>query len=123
MRECINFRDEFGNLCLSDLVTTEPCNEHPCSSWTEWTEWTDCSVSCGGGGTRRKARECLANRRHLCQGQSEATEACGEERCPSLTEWTEWTQCSRSAITPKTSTLFVEHAKISYTTAWQVKIL
>ena len=40
VRECVNFRDDQGNICFKDLEITERCNEKPCSHWTDWTPWT-----------------------------------------------------------------------------------
>ena len=32
----------------------------------------------------------------MCDGDDKATEACNEEACPVLTEWSEWSECSVS---------------------------
>ena len=98
-RQCnqVTGRDSFGNPCKVDLIEMESCNNQDCPVWTPWTEWTECSKSCGGG-TRKKVREC-ALPRHLsgqCQGDAVMTEECNPGNCPTLTPWSEWTQCSKS---------------------------
>ncbi len=96
VRECINQRDKDGNPCNADLIETEACNEEPCPVWTDWTEWTPCTKTCGGG-SRKKVRECVLPKSEdpsKCSGDSEMVESCNEDTCPSLTPWSEWTECS-----------------------------
>ena len=40
-------------------------------------------------------RECVVNQRSLCEGEPEETMDCNGETCPSLTEWSEWTDCTK----------------------------
>ena len=96
-RECVDQRDNFGNPCLANLVETENCNTNPCPVWTPWTEWTSCSKSCGKG-IRKKSRECVLAKSDIdgCLGDDEAIESCNPDPCPTLTPWSEWTQCSKS---------------------------
>ena len=96
-RDCVNQRDPDGNPCYQDLIESEPCNENPCPVWTEWTDWTPCTVSCGGG-SRKKARECVLpkSEQFKCTGKSEIIEECSTNVCPTLTPWTEWSECSVS---------------------------
>lgn len=97
VRECINQRDSNGNPCKVDLVESEVCNADPCPEWTEWTPWTECTQSCGGG-SRKKARECLlpksSEKEIVCDGEHEVIEDCNTKECPVLTPWSEWTSCS-----------------------------
>ena len=77
-------------------IETETCNENPCPVWTEWTDWTSCTKTCGGG-LRKKARECVlpkAEAFKCSDGDSEMIEKCNENTCPSLTPWTDWSECS-----------------------------
>jgi len=98
-RECVNQRDPSGNPCQVDLDETETCNNNPCPEWTDWTPWTQCSQSCGGG-TRKKARECLlpklSEKDLICDGDRELVENCNLDDCPVLTPWSDWTSCSVS---------------------------
>ena len=77
-------------------IETETCNDNPCPVWTEWTDWTPCTKSCGGG-LRKKARECVLPKSEAFKcsdGDSEMIEKCNENTCPSLTPWTDWSECS-----------------------------
>ena len=60
-------------------------------------------MTCGTGGTRKKARECVAAAPRdalspdQCTGGSEVVEECnGDVPCPTLTPWSDWTACSKS---------------------------
>ena len=77
-------------------IETETCNDNPCPVWTEWTDWTPCTKSCGGG-LRKKARECVLPKSEAFKcsdGDSEMIEKCNQDTCPSLTPWTDWSECS-----------------------------
>ena len=52
--------------------------------WYNWAEWSECSVTCGGGTTRR-TRECEPPQYNGvdCMGSSEEEVACNENACPS----------------------------------------
>ena len=49
-------------------------------------------IHCG----HRFPRECVVNQRNLCDGEPEETMECNGETCPSLTEWSEWTDCTKT---------------------------
>ena len=55
-------------------------------------------LSCGGG-TQLKVRECVlpdVRSGQQCEGPDKISQSCNEDPCPSLTPWSEWTECSRS---------------------------
>ena len=93
----------FVNGCQGDNSEVRNCNDNECPIWSEWTIWTDCTVTCGGGKTVRTRRCGLPDtltpeiRALFCAG-GDATEskACNEEACPVPTEWSGWSQCSKS---------------------------
>jgi hypothetical protein len=41
-------------------------------------------------------RDCVINERSLCTGDPEEVVSCNASPCPSLTDWSEWTECSKS---------------------------
>ena len=49
-------------------------------AWSDWSGWSGCSVTCGGGVSRR-SRECN-DTIGGCKGESQQTESCGETECP-----------------------------------------
>ena len=54
--------------------------------------------SCGGG-TRFKVRECVipdVRSVQQCEGSDKISEPCNENPCPFVTQWSEWSACSRS---------------------------
>ncbi len=107
IRDCLLPRTRNGNGtnlhgCDGETWEMRPCNEQGCPTWTEWTSWTECSRSCGGG-RRVRLRECKLPedlpRQVLalfCPGDEKIIEACNTERCPTVDEWSEWGQCSKS---------------------------
>ena len=34
-----------------------------------------------------------------CEGESEVTETCNDDKCPAWTNWTDWTECSKVNFT------------------------
>ena len=55
-------------------------------------------LSCGGG-TRFKVRECVipdVRNVQQCDGSDKITEQCNQNPCPLVTEWSPWSECSRS---------------------------
>ena len=93
----MNLRLIGGELpCPGAPEERERCDAGPCPAWTEWTPWAGCSQTCGGG-TRNRVRECAVGRNYdSCVGEKEETEDCGEEKCPTWTEWSDWTVCTQS---------------------------
>lgn len=109
VRECIVSGNEANevdgaNLCDGDTQYQEACNEDvPCPVWSEWTDWGQCTATCGGG-TEKRIRDCLlpaarnGNGTNLygCDGDTWEMRNCNEHNCPTWTEWTEFTTCSKS---------------------------
>merc|ERR1711963_1151247 len=64
-------------------------------SWGAWSEWSECSVACGGTGTRSRSRECIPPIKggHECPTQIDTeTEACDAPAC--WTAYGEWSDCT-----------------------------
>ena len=98
VRECVLPRDGgTEGQCPGDGEATEECNSQTCPDWTDWSEWTPCTETCGGG-QRKRSRQCVARRDggDSCQGDDEEVEECNGQNCPSFSEWTDWTSCSKS---------------------------
>lgn len=75
--------------CAEDMKEIEYCNNDPCpvdGEWSSWGTWSVCSVSCGGGITRRY-RQCSdpapANGGDDCEGPALEVETCYTDPCPS----------------------------------------
>ncbi|KAI3359463.1 hypothetical protein L3Q82_013782, partial [Scortum barcoo] len=76
--------------------------------WSLWLPWSPCSVTCGGGGVRKRERQCSVppECRSACSGPSEEREACPAlSTCPvclsvhgGWSEWAGWSQCSGPCI-------------------------
>merc|ERR1712020_447181 len=72
--------------------------------WGGWGDWSDCSISCGGEGTKTRSRSCVeaTNGGNPCSSLSGSTtdsSSCQTEPCPVngvYGEWSEWTDCSAS---------------------------
>lgn len=78
--------------CAEDMKEREYCNNTPCpvdGEWSSWSPWSVCSVSCGGGITRRY-RQCSdpapANNGDDCKGSALEVESCYTDPCPSEEE-------------------------------------
>jgi hypothetical protein len=96
-RECVLPKGAAG--CSGSPAESRTCSEQDCPVWTAWTPWTQCTVSCGGGGTRFKVRECVlpaVRGVQQCPGPDRLSEVCGGAPCPRLTPWSGWSDCTRS---------------------------
>ncbi|OEH79138.1 thrombospondin type 1 domain-containing protein [Cyclospora cayetanensis] len=80
----------------------------PCASdcvLGSWTEWSACSALCGGG-TRERFRGVQAfevGGGMPCAGSRQESEACNLHACAfgcSVSEWSEWTDCSSPCAPP-----------------------
>ncbi|XP_078487952.1 uncharacterized protein LOC100179634 isoform X3 [Ciona intestinalis] len=81
--------------CIGDVSETAECIESNCPFWTEWSVWSFCTVTCGGGLTRRH-RNCINGQAGVgnCAGPSEEEDSCNEGRCASWSAWTPWSNCN-----------------------------
>ena len=98
IRECLLLSGaQDSSSCLGVKENTEVCNPETCPDWTDWTEWTPCTASCGGG-VRKRRRDCVEvrNTESKCVGDYEEIEDCGIEECPAFSEWSSWSDCSKS---------------------------
>ena len=97
-RECVEPKQtrQYENPCKAPLEVIEECNTQSCPMWTEWGEWTDCSLTCGGGQSRR-FRQCVdsaTGEESFCEGNDTEERICNTDECPVYTEWAEWTECT-----------------------------
>ncbi|TKR72905.1 hypothetical protein L596_020289 [Steinernema carpocapsae] len=44
--------------CQGPAIEQKPCQQQPCSCWTQWSAWSQCSITCGLGGFRSRTRQC-----------------------------------------------------------------
>ena len=87
---------QYDNPCKAPLEVIEECNEQVCPMWTEWGEWTSCSLTCGGGQSRR-FRQCVdsnTGEEAFCEGNDSEEKECNTDECPVYTIWAEWTECN-----------------------------
>lgn len=84
---------EGGSGCSGPFESSETCNTHACPitcQWGSWAEWEECSVTCGGG-THNRTRLVATKAAHGgsgCSGDSESSQACNTEACPTTTTTT-----------------------------------
>ncbi len=101
IRDCVLPKSD-NLFCDGDSKEARTCNGDACPVWTDWTEWTPCSASCGGG-KKVKTRDCvlpkslgLERLQLLCPGDREEVADCNGNACPLPSEWSDWSQCSKS---------------------------
>jgi|Transcript_28345 hypothetical protein len=90
-----------GSKCLP-LTAIRSCNNGPCPVdcvLLQWTGWSKCSADCGGGVTQRlrDVKKAMRYGGKPCSSTSE-TKACNAAACEKdceLSDWTEWTVCSK----------------------------
>jgi hypothetical protein len=90
-----------GAKCLP-LKAIRSCNNQPCPvdcALMQWTGWSKCSADCGGGVTQRlrDVKRAMRYGGKPCSSTSE-TKACNAAACEKdceLSDWTEWTACSK----------------------------
>ena len=91
-----------NSVCPGNGTEKRICNPNPCPVLTSWTPWTPCSKSCGSG-ERRRSRKCeIPDQRsqNKCgNADLNQRELCNTQKCPIYTEWSEWTECSKSCGT------------------------
>ena len=110
-RNCTHPKPQYGGKNCSDIgpaLETEKCNIHPCpisGGYTSWSNFSECSVSCGGGGTRFRTRNCTnPTPRHGGEdcsniGPTTETVKCNTHPCPiagGYTPWSNFSECSVS---------------------------
>jgi len=110
-REVVEEPQNGGATCPA-LEETIVCNTEGCPVDCEvgdWKQWGECSVTCGGDGTRTKAREVVKepeNGGASCP-ELEETEVCITDKCKAVPEeidlcqWTDWTSCNFFCGTPR----------------------
>jgi len=102
-RHHIQEADEKGDPCKGLGNETRLCNNFDCAGceYTDWTDWDSCTVSCGGGLTRR-LRYPQHPEAHLatemCHTAAEDVHSCNSQPCfPKVcayAHWSEWSDCS-----------------------------
>ena len=110
-RNCTNPKPQYGGKNCSYIgpsMEKVECGERPCpipGGYTSWSNFSECSVSCGGGGTRYRTRNCTNPKPQYggknCSyiGLSMEKVECGERPCPipgGYTSWSNFSECSVS---------------------------
>ena len=73
---------------------------------TPWTPWTPCSKTCGSG-ERSRQRECQLPSFEKKSSSEDPKNECGNaplfereicnpQKCPVFTEWSDWSQCTKT---------------------------
>nr|XP_039268100.1 A disintegrin and metalloproteinase with thrombospondin motifs adt-1-like [Styela clava] len=96
-----------GPGCLGLATKTRPCrNNNKCpGKWSAWTKWSQCSVTCGGKGTRTRTRTCEGGveGQSDCPGSATQTEDCDEEKCTAKWgDWEDWGDCDKDCSRTRT---------------------
>nr|CAD2145093.1 unnamed protein product [Meloidogyne enterolobii] len=105
-RDCLINKNGGGNNELIECEglafeqrNCESTTNKNCPIWGNWGEWTSCSKKCGGGEKIRR-RECLMSKNNQnseeCKGPKIEHLLCNTQKCPSWSEWTDWSLCSKS---------------------------
>merc|ERR1719460_2502847 len=90
-----------GAKCLP-LAAMRTCNQHPCPVDCKveiWSGWSKCSAECGGGVQQRlrEVKRAMKYGGKPCGSTSESI-ACNVQSCEKdceLSEWTQWSWCSK----------------------------
>ncbi|XP_074654579.1 SCO-spondin-like [Tubulanus polymorphus] len=97
----------FGGIaCQGLFVDEKQCNTHNCpvdGIFHEWSQWSSCTVSCGGGISKRY-RHCIGpfHGGIDCLGSREQSDQCNSQECPVdgfWEMWSDWGQCNKTCET------------------------
>ena len=101
IRDCVLPKSD-DLFCDGENKEVRSCNTDKCPVFTDWSDWSACTVSCGGG-KKVKTRECVLPKdlgperlQLLCPGDHEVVADCNENPCPAPSEWSAWSECSKS---------------------------
>ena len=82
-----------GANCEGDDEQTQTCNMDKCpvnGGWTSWVDWSQCSVPCGGAGTKTRNRTCtnpsVAHGGKECSGTGSETASCDKGTCGNVAQ-------------------------------------
>lgn len=86
--------------CPGKPEDTQDCNTNRCPELGPWSDWSQCSLTCGGG-SRERSRECAlpttrVQEENPCKAPLREQAKCNEEPCPVFTQWSEWSECSKT---------------------------
>jgi len=104
-REIISPPMNKGTEC-PPLEQITDCNAQPCPEDCEigeWEGWAKCSAECGGG-IQTRSRSIISEAKYGGEscGELQQTQACNSGNCDSdceLSDWTDWTSCSKGCDT------------------------